>query len=1069
MRRILQQAPRTLFCFSLLINFALSAMAAEPTFRSAVFVGGQGQQGGGSENATMSFPAGIALNRGQLYFAGEDQSQAGAHALTVQVSLPPSPAAIRSSLWPEKASSAGPHQEVLSAVAATSEGVYFAGRSLSQTQDPQAPKEHRCVLIKFPPDNAVGQGAGRALWTRSVDFFPTPVWKESGPEAFLSVLAVEEEGQVFIYAGGYAQAGKQNHTAVLAKFDSSGNLIWKEIVGEPGDGFHSSVSSLAELDGHIYAAGKSHYTDSNYDHRATLWKIARTGGMVWFKTYTQSLKPEGAAVAVTASEDHVFLASSQFIGPYGAEDVLILKYTPSGRFVWSSKWGGQGTDVGHGILYSDGKLFVVGETTSFQAAGKDAFMLVVDPDFGKVQTYSLMGWEEDDVARAVAVQDGELFVVGETTSSREQGNLPGAKDFMVLHYSLGEVAAPVISASTMGTGVAAVAVQAEPVPQGPTPEEQLALVKEEMSALREQSKTELEALKAQLEQAEARAKELRSTAGSQEGQLAQLNNQLASAQGQAKEQSQLAQSRLDELQIIRTALREKEHALVRAQTEQAALETRWVQYRAEVLAQEEDAQLGSKKIQDQLSAMEQTLEQTKLEKNLLQEEKTQLQERQKRIAGELEQANEELNRAKKEIAGLRAQLGSAQEVQVAQEATEQQLDAARQEIGRLRKAVSYSEEQLTGMQTQNEALAQAKGETQSQLQELISENLLLDDTIGRLENNVAVQTAQLEELQAALKRSSNENEKIRELEAQLARMQEDLEGMRANYMASEEEVQSLRSMLEQTQGVGPDIGVRLGAPVPEAAEAAMPTLDVPGPALEKPPGLHVELLTWDHMGQPQKVLERLQRLRIVIVSEIDGAPSSADMDLQILAPDGSVIDEFSQSTGTEGSVVVFRSLALADFPAGVYSIVAKARAQGHNPVTAYTHFGHKVEEAEVLEAPSPIVEAPVLPVLAPLEALMLTLDRKGNPDSEFKRLKKLRIAVLSSSKGSPVASTVEVVVTGPDGSVIDTFAKAASESGELNIERPLEREIDKGTYTIKGLVAAEGYEPATVTHQFVVN
>jgi hypothetical protein len=117
-------------------------------------------------------------------------------------------------------------------------------------------------------------------------------------------VTVSDSGNVYLagyyssssvnFGGGITLIGTGSNVGFLAKYDSSGNIIWAKNVGN--DGIASVVVSHAE---NIYVTGK--YT-----------------GMITLGTFT--------------------LTSS------GGNDIFVAKYSPSGTPLWAKKGGGTGHD-----------------------------------------------------------------------------------------------------------------------------------------------------------------------------------------------------------------------------------------------------------------------------------------------------------------------------------------------------------------------------------------------------------------------------------------------------------------------------------------------------------------------------------------------------------------------------------------------------------------------------------------------------------------------------------------------------------------------------------------------------
>ena len=148
---------------------------------------------------------------------------------------------------------------------------------------------------------------------------------------------------------------------------------------------------------------------------------------------------------VVALDNHIYAAGARGTGSL---DVVLAKYDESGNLLWDSSWGGSGTDRAYGIATDGNRLFVVGETDSTGAGGRDALLLEGDPATGAILAQTTYGGAQDDAGRGVVVSGADLFVAGESRSFAAGGNTVGQNDVMLLQYSIGAVPPPTTTAVT---------------------------------------------------------------------------------------------------------------------------------------------------------------------------------------------------------------------------------------------------------------------------------------------------------------------------------------------------------------------------------------------------------------------------------------------------------------------------------------------------------------------------------------------------------------------------------------------------------------------------------------------
>lgn len=433
------------------IFFSLAqAGAAEeekkPEFKSAVYFGGSGNQGAAQDGM------GLAVAGSKLYVSGADLTLFGGQALAACYTLPPGGSPVWALRWPNMKGNGWWNDEAFPAVAVTEEGVYYAGRSWGQTTDGVGGRETKGVLVKFPLTGATGPGVGGALWIAEPHFFPY-----TGIETFIGVAAVREGGSTFLYATGRGQSDGSNNTAVLAKFDTAGRVLWTKVLGRGEHAEWSQGDSVVAHNGSIYVAGYTHWQGiqswlglkNPIRPHAGLWKVDPNGNVLWARESPQPIyQNSGALIKVAASGKFLYVACTREVGTDGVftYDLLVLKYDEAGNLLWSKEWGSVKDEVSMGLAVTDNRLYAVGHTTGWVGGGKDVFLVEMDPESGSVLSAVYHGGKYDDVAYEVKVVGTDLHIVGDSKSALEGGNLEGQSDLVLLRYTLSG-AVPVLDVS----------------------------------------------------------------------------------------------------------------------------------------------------------------------------------------------------------------------------------------------------------------------------------------------------------------------------------------------------------------------------------------------------------------------------------------------------------------------------------------------------------------------------------------------------------------------------------------------------------------------------------------------
>jgi hypothetical protein len=337
--------------FSLILGvFILGANAAEetkPEFKETIYFGGSGAHG------TISQGMGFATDGESLYLSvpGGDQT------FGMKCTLPPGPTPAWSLRWPSVPNLQGSHP--LYGVAVTEEGVYFAGEARANEASRYGVWATRSVLVKYPLSGPTGPETGGALWVSRPFFFPS----YNGGEGLRDILAVKEGGSTFLYATGMAEAVPNSVTAILAKFDTKGTLLWWKALVEPPSRQSTYGLRLATLNGAIYVVGAmiTDWGDWRAHIKSTLWKVDPSGNVIWMRTASPSILSILEGEDVVGLGDHLYVAATLRSGADGKPDVLLMKYDENGNLLWSKEWGSLKEEIARGIAASGNRLYVVGE------------------------------------------------------------------------------------------------------------------------------------------------------------------------------------------------------------------------------------------------------------------------------------------------------------------------------------------------------------------------------------------------------------------------------------------------------------------------------------------------------------------------------------------------------------------------------------------------------------------------------------------------------------------------------------------------------------------------------------
>ncbi|NBV21840.1 MAG: hypothetical protein EBS05_07955 [Proteobacteria bacterium] len=281
----------------------------------------------------------------------------------------------------------------------------------------------------------------------------------SGTDAGKAV-AVDQAGNVFIggYYSGTASFGTNTLTSngaqdgFLAKYDSTGQLLWVRSLGGPG---YDVVNALAvDTNGNCYVIGNyegtaalgsltltntsaTSFSDvfiAKFDGNGTgVW--ARTLGVVAANDLGTALSLDGAGNVYIAGQSTLASFNRVALTNYGR--IFLAKYDNAGNPLWARKAGaGTGGPADQATAVAAdaaGNVYLAGVFSSATAnfsgslaltnvGGADGFLARYDSN-GVVQWAQSIAGPQDDRPNGVAVDTaGNAYVVGEFTSALQ---LPG--------------------------------------------------------------------------------------------------------------------------------------------------------------------------------------------------------------------------------------------------------------------------------------------------------------------------------------------------------------------------------------------------------------------------------------------------------------------------------------------------------------------------------------------------------------------------------------------------------------------------------------------------------------------
>jgi hypothetical protein len=242
-----------------------------------------------------------------------------------------------------------------------------------------------------------------------------------------------------------------SHDGFLAKFNTSGSLLWSTYYGGSYDDYFTNLA--LDNSGNVFVAGQANSssgisTTGSYQTSigglsdAFLAKFTSSGTLLWATYYGGSGSDQSAGLATDGS-GNVYLGGVTFSssgiassGAYktslsGTDDAFVAKFNSSGSRLWATYYGGSGGETPRQICAdTSGNVYLTGYTsstsgiatsgaymTSYGGGTNDAYLAKFTSS-GSLSWATYFGATGDDEGYAIATNSSqEVFMAGYTASS----------------------------------------------------------------------------------------------------------------------------------------------------------------------------------------------------------------------------------------------------------------------------------------------------------------------------------------------------------------------------------------------------------------------------------------------------------------------------------------------------------------------------------------------------------------------------------------------------------------------------------------------------------------------------
>lgn len=227
-------------------------------------------------------------------------------------------------------------------------------------------------------------------------------------------VCVSQVSSTTILVGGYEKAVSSDGDISLLKFDTSGNVVWKNLYGTSNDdvangGCYAMDSSFAVICGLTI--------DKFDDYNGLIVKVDTSGVLSNVINYGQLMVSESFK-SVTVSQDGEIVACGMIADTIGlGNDILVVKFDVAGGVVFEKVFGGAYNDYAQSIKEtSDSGYVVLCDSKSVTQNGNYSMILMkLDAD-GNLEWETTIGdkFQVNGAQCVIERSDGKYMLVGES-------------------------------------------------------------------------------------------------------------------------------------------------------------------------------------------------------------------------------------------------------------------------------------------------------------------------------------------------------------------------------------------------------------------------------------------------------------------------------------------------------------------------------------------------------------------------------------------------------------------------------------------------------------------------------